>query len=174
MTIGPTLLLFRPQSNRRIDPRRAPRRHPTCARRHGQKHPDHAEVRPQVEPRHTEKHCDQRAARDGRPTQADRHTQSGKRHELCLSGANSHVDCACLLFDPIGQRLHVGPPDRPYYTVVGAVDDVKQASLAENNPEAVYLTPAPSSFKSRAMADARRVQSAVSISSCFRPVRVSV
>jgi putative ABC transport system permease protein len=41
--------------------------------------------------------------------------------------------------DPIGQRVHVGPTDRPWYTVVGVVGDVKQVSLAVNQPDAVYL-----------------------------------
>jgi putative ABC transport system permease protein len=42
--------------------------------------------------------------------------------------------------DPIGQRLRIGPPDSPLYTVVGVVGDVKQQSLAVNEPDAVYLT----------------------------------
>ena len=42
--------------------------------------------------------------------------------------------------DPIGKRLHVGPPNRPWYTVVGVVGDVKQTSLAINEPDAVYLS----------------------------------
>jgi len=41
--------------------------------------------------------------------------------------------------DPLGQRVHVGPTDRPWYTVVGVVGDVKQVSLAVNQPDAVYL-----------------------------------
>lgn len=41
--------------------------------------------------------------------------------------------------DPMGKRLHVGPPNRPWYTVVGVVADVKQTSLAMNDPDAVYL-----------------------------------
>ena len=41
--------------------------------------------------------------------------------------------------DPIGQRVHVGPTDRPWYTVVGVVGDVKQISLAANQPDAVYI-----------------------------------
>ena len=41
---------------------------------------------------------------------------------------------------PLGQRLHVGPRDRPWYTVVGVVDDVKQTSLAINQSDAVYLS----------------------------------
>jgi putative ABC transport system permease protein len=40
---------------------------------------------------------------------------------------------------PIGKRLHVGPPNRPWYTVVGVVADVKQTSLAINDANAVYL-----------------------------------
>ena len=41
--------------------------------------------------------------------------------------------------DPIGQRLHVGPTDRPWYTVIGVVGDVKQVSLAVNQPDSVYI-----------------------------------
>jgi len=41
--------------------------------------------------------------------------------------------------DPIGQRVHVGPIDRPWYTVIGVVGDVKQVSLAVNQPDAVYI-----------------------------------
>ena len=42
--------------------------------------------------------------------------------------------------DAIGKRLHVGPRDRPWYTVVGVVGDVKQTSLAVDQPDAVYLS----------------------------------
>jgi putative ABC transport system permease protein len=42
--------------------------------------------------------------------------------------------------NPIGKRLHVGPDDRPWYVVVGVVGDVKQTSLAINEPDAVYLS----------------------------------
>jgi putative ABC transport system permease protein len=48
--------------------------------------------------------------------------------------------------DPIGRRVHVGPLDRPWYTVVGVVGDVKQSSLALDEPNAVYLTEAQSWF----------------------------
>jgi putative ABC transport system permease protein len=48
--------------------------------------------------------------------------------------------------DPIGQRMHVGPSNRPLYTVVGVVGDVKQTSLAETQPAAVYITPSQSWF----------------------------
>jgi putative ABC transport system permease protein len=47
--------------------------------------------------------------------------------------------------NPIGQRVHVGPDighaDRPWQTIVGVVGDVKQASLAVNEPDAIYTTP---------------------------------
>jgi len=42
--------------------------------------------------------------------------------------------------DPIGQRAHVGPMDRPWYTIVGVVRDVKQVSLAAGLTDDVYLT----------------------------------
>ena len=48
--------------------------------------------------------------------------------------------------DPIGQRVHVGPTDRPWYTVVGVVGDVKQVSLAVNQPDAVYISTSQSWF----------------------------
>ena len=42
--------------------------------------------------------------------------------------------------DPIGQRLHVGATDRPWYTVVGIVGDVQPDSLAVSETDAVYVT----------------------------------
>ncbi|MGC2297451.1 MAG: FtsX-like permease family protein, partial [Acidobacteriaceae bacterium] len=42
--------------------------------------------------------------------------------------------------NPIGKRLHVGPADRPWFIVVGVVGDVKQTSLALNEPNNVYLS----------------------------------
>src|SRR5579864_268418 len=42
--------------------------------------------------------------------------------------------------DPIGRRVHVGPMNRPWYTIAGVVGDVKQASLAVSKPDAVYIT----------------------------------
>jgi len=44
--------------------------------------------------------------------------------------------------DPIGQRLHLGRTDLPWYTVVGVVGDVKQSSLAMDDGVGVYV-PAP-------------------------------
>jgi putative ABC transport system permease protein len=43
--------------------------------------------------------------------------------------------------DPIGKRIHVGPTDQPWFTIVGVVGDIKQASLAVRQTEAVYITP---------------------------------
>ena len=54
--------------------------------------------------------------------------------------------------DPIGQHVHVGPTNRPWYTVVGVVDDVRQTSLAENRPAGVYLPMEQSWFADEAMA----------------------
>src|SRR5215469_600526 len=42
--------------------------------------------------------------------------------------------------NPVGSRLHVGPTDRPWYTVVGVVGDVKQTSLSIDREDAVYLS----------------------------------
>lgn len=42
--------------------------------------------------------------------------------------------------NPIGSRLHVGPRNRPWYTVVGVVGNVKQTSLAIHDEDAVYLS----------------------------------
>ena len=53
--------------------------------------------------------------------------------------------------DAIGQRLRIGPPDGPLYTVVGVVGDVKQMSLALNESEAVYTTEAQWRFADAAM-----------------------
>lgn len=46
----------------------------------------------------------------------------------------------------LGKRLHVGPTDWPWFTVVGIVGDVRQASLALNETDAVYLPTAQSWF----------------------------
>lgn len=42
--------------------------------------------------------------------------------------------------DPLGRRIHVGRQDLPWYTIVGVVGDVKQASLALSQSDAAYLT----------------------------------
>jgi putative ABC transport system permease protein len=52
--------------------------------------------------------------------------------------------------DAIGQRMQVGPPDRPPFTVVGVVGDVKQLSLETEELDAIYTTPAQWHFADRA------------------------
>jgi putative ABC transport system permease protein len=42
--------------------------------------------------------------------------------------------------DPVGQRLHIGPTDRPWFTVAGVVGDVRQLSLEADGFDAVYVT----------------------------------
>jgi putative ABC transport system permease protein len=44
--------------------------------------------------------------------------------------------------DPVGKRVHIGPTDLSWFTIVGVVGDVKQASLAMSETDAVYTTPA--------------------------------
>jgi putative ABC transport system permease protein len=41
--------------------------------------------------------------------------------------------------DPIGQRVHFGPRERPWDVVVGVVGDVRQASLETGRTDAVYI-----------------------------------
>lgn len=53
--------------------------------------------------------------------------------------------------DPIGQRLHVGSTDQPWYTIAGVVGDVKQASLAASEADAVYIPNAQWYVANRAM-----------------------
>jgi putative ABC transport system permease protein len=53
--------------------------------------------------------------------------------------------------DPIGQRLRVGPNDGPWSTVAGVVGDVKQASLAVSQADAVYITTSQWRFTDRAL-----------------------
>jgi putative ABC transport system permease protein len=43
--------------------------------------------------------------------------------------------------DAIGQRLHFGPDDGQWYTVVGIVGDVRQTSLSLGDENAIYLAP---------------------------------
>jgi putative ABC transport system permease protein len=42
--------------------------------------------------------------------------------------------------DPVGQRIRIGPEDAPWHTIVGVVSDVRQASLAVSDADAVYTT----------------------------------
>jgi putative ABC transport system permease protein len=53
--------------------------------------------------------------------------------------------------DPIGQRLHVGPENLPWATIVGVVADVKQTSLAVGQEDAFYMTMAQGWFTDNVM-----------------------
>ncbi|HEX6536582.1 MAG TPA: ABC transporter permease [Gemmatimonadaceae bacterium] len=46
----------------------------------------------------------------------------------------------------IGQRVHIGATDQPWYTIVGVVGDVKQMSLAVSHADEVYVPTAQWSF----------------------------
>jgi putative ABC transport system permease protein len=48
--------------------------------------------------------------------------------------------------DALGKRLHVGPTNYPWFTVVGILADVRQSSLALNDADAVYIPTAQSWF----------------------------
>jgi putative ABC transport system permease protein len=60
--------------------------------------------------------------------------------------------------DPIGRRLHIGPPDAPWYAIVGIVGDVRQVSLAVTQPDAIYIATRQSWFVDRARSLVARVQ----------------
>ena len=54
--------------------------------------------------------------------------------------------------NPIGQRMKIGGfPNWPLYTIVGVAGDVKQASLAASDPDAVYIAPEQSWYVDQAM-----------------------
>jgi putative ABC transport system permease protein len=53
--------------------------------------------------------------------------------------------------DPIGRRVHLGPTNRPWYTIVGVVGDVKQGSLADRQTDAAYIAATQSWFADDAM-----------------------
>ncbi len=70
--------------------------------------------------------------------------------------------------DALGKRLHLGPTDRPWYTVVGIVGDIRQTSLELDQPFAVYIPTEQSwfaddalSFVVRARGDAAALAPAV-------------
>jgi putative ABC transport system permease protein len=41
--------------------------------------------------------------------------------------------------NPVGRRVRIGPDDMPWRTIVGIVGDVKQVSLALQDPDAIYM-----------------------------------
>jgi putative ABC transport system permease protein len=70
--------------------------------------------------------------------------------------------------DALGERIHIGDSRGPWYTIVGVVGDVKQASLALTSADAAYTTTDqwafainPLSFTIRARGDAAAIAPAV-------------
>jgi putative ABC transport system permease protein len=53
--------------------------------------------------------------------------------------------------DPVGKRIHVGPDEWPWATIVGVVADVKQTSLSTGDTDAFYMTDAQSWFTDRTL-----------------------
>jgi putative ABC transport system permease protein len=53
--------------------------------------------------------------------------------------------------DPVGRRIHVGPDDWPWATIVGVVGDAKQTSLEAGQQDAFYMTVAQGWFTDNAM-----------------------
>jgi putative ABC transport system permease protein len=74
----------------------------------------------------------------------DAHDDEGSPPAVLIS--ESLAGSAFAGRDPVGMRVHIGPPNRPWYIVAGVVGDVEQTSLAEARPQAVYITPAQSWF----------------------------
>jgi len=60
--------------------------------------------------------------------------------------------------DPLGKRLHVGPTNYPWFTVVGVVGDVRQNSLALDDADAVYIPEAQSWFADDAVSFVSRTR----------------
>ena len=64
-------------------------------------------------------------------TAADRRSSSSTRRSRSVRGPGEN---------PIGQRVRIGAADNgPWYTIVGIVGDVRQTTLAAEQPFAIYL-----------------------------------
>lgn len=76
--------------------------------------------------------------------------------------------------NPVGQRVHIGGfrPKWPWYTIVGVVGDVKQASLAASDPDALYIAPEQSWFADEAMSIVVRGRGASA--ALVRPVQQAI
>ena len=74
--------------------------------------------------------------------------------------------------DPIGQRLHIGPSEGPWFTVVGVAGNVKQLSLDSDFLDAVYIAPEQWHFPDRALSLV--VKSRGDAASLAAPVRRAV
>jgi len=83
--------------------------------------------------------------------------RAGKPQAVVISESLARKEFATAR-DAIGQRVHVGPMDRPWYTVVGVVSDVKQVSLAAGLTDDVYITTEQSWFADSAQSLVVRAQ----------------
>jgi putative ABC transport system permease protein len=70
---------------------------------------------------------------------------------LAIVVSQSFARHALAGIDPLGRRLQIGPLDAPWFTVVGVVGDVKQASLAAPEADAVYVPNEQWPFTARAL-----------------------
>jgi putative ABC transport system permease protein len=59
--------------------------------------------------------------------------------------------------DPIGQRLHIGPANAPWFIIVGVAGNVRQASLALSQTWAVYIATKQSWFVDNELSFVARV-----------------
>jgi putative ABC transport system permease protein len=96
----------------------------------------------------------------------DEHDTASAPHVALLSESLARREFGAE--SPIGKRLHVGPTDQPWFTIVGVVGDVKQTSLAIGDADAVYLSTEQTwfaddtlSFVVLAQGDAAQLASAV-------------
>jgi putative ABC transport system permease protein len=79
----------------------------------------------------------------------DAHDSAGASPVVVLSESLAKTKFGAQ--NPIGKRVHVGRRDLPWFTIVGVVGDVKQASLTASRSEAAYVTPAQWYFADNAM-----------------------
>ncbi|HYO62493.1 MAG TPA: ABC transporter permease [Pyrinomonadaceae bacterium] len=79
----------------------------------------------------------------------DEHDRAGAPHVALISESLAKIKFGDQ--DPVGRRVHIGPTDRPWFTIVGVVGDVKQVSLAKSQPEAAYIPATQSWFDDRSL-----------------------
>lgn len=60
--------------------------------------------------------------------------------------------------EAIGKRVRIGPINGPLYTIVGVVGDIKQLSLLDTEPDAIYTTPTQWRFPENVMTLVVRAQ----------------
>jgi predicted permease len=77
--------------------------------------------------------------------------------------------------DPIGHRVRIGPSDTgPWYTIVGVVADVMQASLGERAANAIYVPESQWLFADGTMTLAVRTRGAADPAAMTRALRTAI